>query len=406
MKKILPSLLLVYSLWSIVYSPLFAQSLPSIIQILEQEPQDLDAIEELIRYHWHDKALGALQKYPPDEPRVVYLKGLGFFGKKLYEEALGLFEQISDPKYLGQARFKKAQTLSRLKRYSESLKLYQKLLKEAKGWRAKDHLRWAGFKTALEAKQYEEGLQFLLAVKSIKASWWRGWCYFRLGDFERATKSWGQIPARRSFGFYPKALFWQAQILEKQGNTKAAQETWATLLEKFPQTYYGLLAQREANPREEFSYPLDFVDVIKKESKRRKLDPLLVMALIRQESNFNPQAVSPSGAMGLMQMIPQTALRLVKATKQKKFQWPRMFDPAVNIKLGTFYLKFLYELFDKELPYALAAYNAGEEAVSRWLILRKEESVLYFIEEIPYEQTQVYTQKVLTNYWLLQSKEP
>ncbi|MBI4124890.1 MAG: lytic transglycosylase domain-containing protein, partial [Deltaproteobacteria bacterium] len=148
------------------------------------------------------------------------------------------------------------------------------------------------------------------------------------------------------------------------------------------------------------NYPILFGQVIWPEAKRNRLDPYFVLALIKQESSFKERAVSRSGAMGLMQIIPQTALRLAAATRQKDFAWEKMFAPGRNVKLGTFYLKSLSQLFDGQLPLMIAAYNAGEEAVSRWQVLRKKDSLLFFIEEIPYDQTQNYVQKVLANHWI------
>lgn len=393
------SLGLLFSLWSAVYGPrsVHAQSLPPVLQILEKEPQDLKEIERLIQFHWHDKAWAALQNYSEQDPQVLYLKGLSRYGKKEFAAALGFFERVPPSKYFKEAQSKIAQTLARQERYDASLQLFTKLIPQQRGGRAQNQMRWLAFKTALEAKQYRKGLKFLGPLSGPRAHWWRGWCYYRQGNLREALRQWDHIPKRRSGGFYPRAFFWKAQIYQDSGQPQKAAQLRADLIERYPQNYYSLLAGE--TPAVNGGDPPPFFFKIRKEAKKAKLDPWLVVSLIRQESGFRPMTVSSAGAMGLMQIIPQTALRLVGESKRMKFKWPEMFEPEVSIELGVFYLKFLAGLFGGEPHLMIAAYNAGEEAVSRWLALRKNDPLAVFIEEIPYDQTQNYVQRVLTNYW-------
>ncbi len=400
LERVFRSLLLLFLL---IPAPTFALELPPIIQILEQEPKDLDDIEELVRFNWLDKAWESLKKYP-EEPRASFLKGVILMGKGDYAKALVFFDGIRDEKYARLAQIKKAILLSRWKRYDESLKLFEQLRKTEKKWRGRDRLRWQAFKTALEAKKYQEGLELLKPVSSVKAKWWRGWCYFRLGQLDPALKNWDAIPLHRSFGFYPRALFWKGMLYKKIGLKEEAKNHFQKLVEKYPDHYYGFLAREQlglktAMELSQEDYPLMHEEVVVSEARRRRLDPYFVLGLIYQESQFNKDAVSPAGAMGLMQIVPQTALRLAKIAGLKNFQWADLFQPQVNVSLGCLYLKFLKNLFHHRPERMLAAYNAGEEAVSRWLALREKESPIFFIEEIPYEQTQQYVQKVLAYTW-------
>lgn len=112
-------------------------------------------------------------------------------------------------------------------------------------------------------------------------------------------------------------------------------------------------------------------------SNRYQLPPALIRAVIKAESDFNARAVSRAGAVGLMQLMPQTAVRLdVKD----------LYDPEDNIEGGTKYLRFLLDKFRGNLPLALAAYNAGEHVVDRYRTLP------------PIEETQRYVRKVLRYY--------
>jgi soluble lytic murein transglycosylase-like protein len=121
----------------------------------------------------------------------------------------------------------------------------------------------------------------------------------------------------------------------------------------------------------------DYTPMIEKVCAKYSVDPELVKAVIQAESAYNSNAVSHAGAIGLMQLMPATAAR---------FGVKEIFDPNENIHGGVQYLKFLLQLFNGDLPLAVAAYNAGEGAVQRF-------------QGIPrYTETQNYVRKVLTLY--------
>lgn len=124
----------------------------------------------------------------------------------------------------------------------------------------------------------------------------------------------------------------------------------------------GLIYQRVTNhPNVERFAPL-----IEREAKRHNLDPALVRAVVAVESAFEPAAVSPKGAVGLMQVIPATAERYGLAADRSRTVGQKLLDPATNLRIGTRYLSDLIERFGQDLRLALAAYNAGEAAVERY----------------------------------------
>lgn len=129
--------------------------------------------------------------------------------------------------------------------------------------------------------------------------------------------------------------------------------------------FHSILSERELEP------------LIRRHSSQQQLHPALIRAVIKAESNFDPRAVSRAGAIGLMQLMPQTAVRLDVRD---------MFDPDENVGGGTKYLRQLLDRFHGNLPLALAAYNAGEHIVDRYQSLP------------PIDETRQYVRKVLRYY--------
>jgi soluble lytic murein transglycosylase len=147
-----------------------------------------------------------------------------------------------------------------------------------------------------------------------------------------------------------------------------------------------------------YSYPLGFWKIVKEVAGQLKVDPFIIIALIREESRFDPHAVSSAGARGLMQLMPYTAHRINKELALELSDDSDIHNIGNNISLGTFYFSKLMNEFIRS-PLAIAAYNAGENALRRWLSESQHRSLDEFIEDIPYQETRNYVKKVLKSYW-------
>jgi soluble lytic murein transglycosylase len=143
------------------------------------------------------------------------------------------------------------------------------------------------------------------------------------------------------------------------------------------------------------AFPLPFADQIRAAAERQGLDPMLVAGLIRQESAFQPGAVSRAKAIGLMQVLPSTGKRLARQLRVP-YSRARLFNPEYNLRLGTKYLADLIALFGSPEP-ALAAYDAGEDRILGWQSERKYEEMAEFIESMPITETREYVQIVSRN---------
>jgi soluble lytic murein transglycosylase len=142
-------------------------------------------------------------------------------------------------------------------------------------------------------------------------------------------------------------------------------------------------------------YPLAHWELVKRKAEERGLDPYLVLALMRQESLFDARAVSPAHAMGLMQLLPSTAARLAKQLGLPEPAPEKLFDPELNITLGTYYLQELMRLYADDPVKALGAYNAGERTMARWERQIVTDDAEEFIERITYGETLQYVKLVL-----------
>ena len=145
-------------------------------------------------------------------------------------------------------------------------------------------------------------------------------------------------------------------------------------------------------------YPLAYWDIIQNRAREAELDPYLVVALIRQESLFDTRARSSAAALGLMQLLSTTATRVAKQLGLTPPSTEKLFDPELNVTLGTHYLQILLRRYSNNWFKAIAAYNAGEAAVDRWEKDIVTDDIEEFVERIPYFETRQYVKLVLRNH--------
>jgi soluble lytic murein transglycosylase len=143
-------------------------------------------------------------------------------------------------------------------------------------------------------------------------------------------------------------------------------------------------------------FPKPYWTDLKKFSSQNALDPYLVASLIRQESEFNPGAVSKANAVGLMQLLPKVGKNVAKEEKLKHFSPTQLFTPEINLRLGTRYFREMVDKFGA-FEYALAAYNAGSNRVDDWQGQGKYRDPQEFVESIPFTETREYVQAILRN---------
>lgn len=211
-----------------------------------------------------------------------------------------------------------------------------------------------------------------------------------------SLETWAEIElrygARNGASPYPLALE-AAEIATRRG-------AWGAAVRHIRGTVPDYLwMPREAAPRRfwELAFPFPYRGAVFRQAQKHGLDPFLMAALIRQESEFDKDAVSPSGAIGLMQVMPDTGRELGRRLRMRPVTRRALHDPNVNLAIGAFYLARQIQARGGSVEEALAAYNAGPTRIPLWKEWGEYREPAEFVETIPFVQTRDYVQIILRN---------
>lgn len=144
----------------------------------------------------------------------------------------------------------------------------------------------------------------------------------------------------------------------------------------------------------QLTLPLNHASIIREQAAAKGLDPTLISAVIYAESKFQPRR-SSAGAEGLMQLLPSTALFIARRSGGTDFVPKDLGDPAVNIRYGSWYLRWLLQHYSGNEVLAIAAYNAGLGNVDRWLASERSAGRGFTVDRIPFPETRSYVSRVL-----------
>ena len=173
---------------------------------------------------------------------------------------------------------------------------------------------------------------------------------------------------------------------ERLHKVKSAAPDYLSMnLEDAPQSFWQLL------------FPLPYQKDLVRSAQQQNLDPYMMAALIRQESEFDPQALSPRHAYGLTQVEPATGRALARRAGIRRFSNRALFQPALNLKLGATYLRALLDQWGGQWEQTLASYNAGKSHVNDWIAWNQYQEPAEFVESIPFTETRDYVEAVLRN---------
>ena len=178
---------------------------------------------------------------------------------------------------------------------------------------------------------------------------------------------------------------------------RSAQDQAIRYLKRYAPDY--LYMRIDSAPAEfwKLAFPMPYREDLERFARQNNLDPFLVAGLARQESEFNPKAVSVSSARGLTQIMPSTGRELSRRLRIRPYSTARLFQPQVNLQLGTYYLRSVVDSVDGRWEAALAAYNAGLSRAKDWSTWGEFREAAEFVETVPFTQTREYIQIVLRN---------
>ncbi|MDD4159829.1 MAG: lytic transglycosylase domain-containing protein [Synergistaceae bacterium] len=240
--------------------------------------------------------------------------------------------------------------------------------------------------------------------KDASEKWNDGWHAWRNNNPAAALKHWSEIGVSGNFTVRPSRIcYWRIRAMEKLGMYAEADDLKAELARKYPFDFYTFLFFRDGGAgisdkacrvkAESLFYPYLWKEEVSDAAGRTGIPEVMIWSLMKQESKFRKNAVSRSGALGLMQLMPSTAKAEMRYLNILSAE---ITDPEKNDLIGASYFSRLSRKFKGDLPRAIAAYNAGMMPVVRWNTLSAQDWIEW-IEEIPYSETREFVRSVLQN---------
>ena len=349
-------------------------------------------------------------------PRAYWRIGWIQFKNERYADCIATFTTLQKgfphDSWAKAAQFWIAKTYERQNRFKEAEVVYSEIVK-ANHWyysgAAKEHLK------RLQSKLDTSAKQETLAVPRVRV----------IAD-SPAWKNIGSKKTPRVAQLMRLKLFEDALIelegLVKRDNLNLRDNYYNLILcldklKKFQQAhgyadrlsrFQPLRGKNNAIPVELYRllYPLYYTDLLQKHTTKYEIDPLFVAAMIREESRYNADAVSYAGAIGLMQIMPATGRELAGRLKIPRFNTKMLYNPDINIQMGSWYMKSLMNQFDNNRALVAGAYNGGPGRMRRWIKAKQIPDLDEFIEDIGIDQTRRHIKKVIDSYIIYQQLYP
>lgn len=369
-------------------------SVAEIYYIQGRMAEEADQIETAVANY--DLALEDIKLYNPknltfSNDRIQWIKSWILYKNSKWADAEKSFAALAastlEPSERSRAIFYQSRSLKQLERKDEATQLLEKLITD-------DFFGYYGL-----VAYYELGRK-LPALSKIK--------FEKKFPFDAAITF---LPIQEQAIFQDLITYQELDLAEKAvpiiSKDLEKQVNVGLYLAEKGKRYLPLFASFSKLPNEskievlarypELVFPQPHLEQVKLMAERTQVPASLIYSIIKQESAFNPRTRSHANAMGLMQVIPRLAKHLAKKYTVPYVKPEDLYNPFVNIQLGSYELMDQVKKQDGQLTHVAAAYNAGPNALARWLKTRKASDTLEFIEEIPYEETRTYVKIIARN---------
>ena len=336
----------------------------------------------------------ATQAYKaPDLDQVAFDAALATYLDAKYKDAVQKLQQFIDEfprsSFRFRARYWLAQALTLQQEHEKAQRGYDELRKDSP-------LTWYGLLAAIQSgKELDSSIDGTLPMVTETDSFLqpgearrlrRAQYFIVEGAYDLAAMELRELKIRDALS--SQFLMYLAMLNHE---ARSYSNSFIVLTQLIQRNYDGAFSSFTLR----LVFPTPYMDLVKRYATEVGLDPLLVLSLIKQESAFNPGAGSQVGAVGLMQLMPATAIEVNPDITRAD-----LLSPQVNIQTGARYLKRMLSKFNGNVVLALAAYNAGPNAADRWLReIPQKRGMLEFIESIPYKETREYVGSIIRNYY-------
>lgn len=303
----------------------------------------------------------------------------------------------------GRAAYWRARTLDDLHRAPDAIGAYEALVRAMpltfygqQAWkrlRERDATRTTSLATELLASQAQPTrLSFMARSEMREDAFGRAVSLLRVGEITRAREELSALGLMRDEAD-PECVWLAAAMLKEAGDLTYS----TTLIRRRLLGYLATTPVARARELWRVAYPHAYETEVAAASNETRVPASLIRAIAREESSFDPHAVSAVGAHGMIQLMPGTAHRFAQPLGLRS-DTASLERPEINLRVGGAFLQFLLARYPAHAGMVPAAYNAGEGAVDRWRRERPQMSFDEWVEEIPYEETRRYTRRVLQSY--------
>jgi soluble lytic murein transglycosylase len=385
------------------------------------------------REHWQ----AVVDNYPndPNMPGALFGIARSYYQERRYEEARQMYERVAgaypDTKEGREGSNFAASSLLRMGRGAEAAARYIVYLNKYPNGERVDTAHLNIIDGYRESGHPQDAIMWIDRTRQrfggtateISAAFARLRLDIALGDWSHAVLAADEltqkpIPKEANTGM-DEVLYLKAHALDRAGRTQDAIRVFSMIPDNVDSYYGGLATNRLAAmkdagaqqratdragavrtsiERAAAAYPAPFRLQVLSESKKRALDPRLVLAIMKQESQFKPNAKSPSAARGLLQLTIDAAQKYGARAGLKQVTDDSLYQPAINIAVGTEYMAELSRMFAGLAEAIAASYNGGEDNVARWLGRTNQSDAGVFAAEVGFGESKNYVFKVMSYY--------